>query len=123
MKSAKDPISGFLRSTKEVITHHDPYLAISRAIQPVLATLLSRLNINQNFVEDSAMPNIKTITVTFHINEETGKLVNATQHDGRPGDLKIPQGTITDCQAFVVSHNSPSCIYIQINGIWYLFCT
>ena len=25
------------------------------------------------------MPNIKTITVTFHINEDTGKVVNVTR--------------------------------------------
>jgi len=91
-------------------------------MQPV-ANILSRLNIKQNTVEDSAMPNIKTITVTFHINEDTGSVVNATRHDGSPGEYKAPQGAITDCQAFVVSQNSPSCIYIKIGGVWYLFCT
>lgn len=92
-------------------------------MQPVLANILSRLVIRQNNVEESAMPNLKTITVTFHINEDTGKLVNATRADGSPGDYKAPQGPVTDCQAFVVSQSSPSCIYIQINGVWYLFCT
>ena len=68
------------------------------------------------------MPNIKTITVTFHINEDTGKIVNVTRPDGKPGEYKAPQGTITDCQSIVVAHNSPTCIYYQIDGVWYMYC-
>jgi hypothetical protein len=67
------------------------------------------------------MPNIKTITVTYHINEDTGKLVNATRYDGSPGNNRAPQGGITDCQGFVVAQSSPSCIYHQIGGVWYCF--
>ena len=115
--------SGFQKSIKEVNKLRDIYLTIHRTIRPVFTTILSRLAINQNKVEDSAMPNIKTITVTYHIDEDTGKVVNATRYDGRPGDYKVPQGAVTDCQAFVVTHNSPSCIYIQIGGVWYAFCT
>jgi hypothetical protein len=123
MKAGEAALSRLLTKTKEVITHRDPYLPITRTIQSVFTTILSRLTIKQNNAEDSAMPNIKTITVTYHIDEDTGKVVNATRHDGRPGDYKVPQGAITDCQAFVVTHNSPSCIYIQIGGVWYAFCT
>ena len=68
------------------------------------------------------MPNIKTITVTFHINEDTGKIVNVTRPDGKPGEYKAPQGTITDCQSIVVARNSPTCIYYQIDGVWYMYC-
>jgi hypothetical protein len=67
------------------------------------------------------MSNIKTITVTFHINEDTGKIVNATRYDGSPGYNRTPQGAITDCQALVVSQNSPSSICYLINGVWYCF--
>jgi hypothetical protein len=123
MNAGNGKLSGLLKRTKGVIKHRDRYLAIRQAVQPVLANLLSRLNISQHNPEDSAMPNIKTITVTYHIDEDTGKVVNATRYDGRPGDYKVPQGAITDCQAFVVSRNSPSCIYIQIGGVWYAFCT
>ena len=123
MNTTDDNPIGLLKRMKEVIKLRDLYLTIHRTIQPVLAIILSRLAINQNKAEDSAMPNIKTITVTYHIDEDTGKVVNATRHDGRPGDYKAPLGAITDCQAFVVSQNSPSCIYIQIGGVWYAFCT
>jgi hypothetical protein len=123
MKDGEAALSGLLTKTKEVITHSNQYLSITRTIQSVFATILSRLSVNENHVEDSAMANIKTITVTYHIDEDTGKVVNATRHDGRPGDYKAPQGAVTDCQAFVVTHNSPSCIYIQISGVWYAFCT
>jgi hypothetical protein len=98
-----------------------PCPATNRTIQPVPATILFRLVINQNKVEDSAMTNIRTITVTYHINEDTGKLVNVTQHDGSPGKNCAPQGAITDCQGLVVSQNSPSSICHLINGVWYCF--
>jgi len=65
------------------------------------------------------MPNIKTITVNFHINEDTGNIVNATRHDGSPGNIGVPQGEITDCQAVVVSRNSPYCVWIKIGDVWY----
>jgi hypothetical protein len=81
--------------------------------------MVFRLVIRQNSVEDSAMPNIQTVTVTFHINEDTGSIVNATRYDGRPGEARVPQGTITDCQALVVSRNSPYCVNIKIDGVWY----
>jgi hypothetical protein len=84
--------------------------------------MVSRLNIRQDKVEEPAMPNIKTITVTYHINEDTGKIVNATRQDGSPGNNRTPQGAITDCQALVVSQSSPSCVYHLINGVWYAFC-
>lgn len=65
------------------------------------------------------MPNIKTVTVTFHINEDTGNIVNATRYDGSPGKSGVPQGEITDCQALVVSRNSPLCVWVKIGGQWY----
>jgi len=68
------------------------------------------------------MNNLKTITITFHINEQTGKIVNATQYDGSPGEFREPQGKITDSQSIVVSQNSPYCISYQINNVWYTFC-
>jgi len=122
LKAGDDMLSGLLKRTKEVITHRDRYLAIRRAIPPGVATILSRLTVNQCNAEDSTMPNIKTITVTFHINEDTGKIVNVTRPDGKPGEYKAPQGTITDCQSIVVAHNSPTCIYYQIDGVWYMYC-
>jgi hypothetical protein len=69
------------------------------------------------------MPNLKTITVTFHINEDTGKVVNMTRHDGSPADnATAPPGTITDCQSFVVSRVNPYCISYQIGNTWYTVC-
>jgi len=67
-------------------------------------------------------PNIKEITVKLHINEKTGKLVNVTRGDNAPGKTAPPQGEVTDCTAFVISKNSPSCVYYLINGVWYCFC-
>jgi hypothetical protein len=67
------------------------------------------------------MPSIKTVTVTYHVNEETGKLVNVTRHDGSPGESRVPQGTITDCHAIVLTQNSPTCVWHLINGVWYCF--
>ena len=122
MKSGKDTLSGLLKSTKEMIARSNQYLAITRTIQPVIANIRHRLAIRQNRTEDKTMPNLKTITVTFHINEDTGKIVNVTRPDGKPGEYKAPQGTITDCQSIVVAHNSPTCIYYQIDGVWYMYC-
>lgn len=65
------------------------------------------------------MPNILTVTVNLHINEETGTIVNATRHDGSPGKPGVPQGEVTDCQALVVSRNSPLCVWVKIDGRWY----
>ena len=123
MKRVNEFLSGLLKSAQEVIKHRNRYLTTSQSMQPAAVDTLFRPNIMQNKVEDSAMPNIKNITVTFHINEDTGSVVNATQADGRPGDSTTVPGGITDCHAFVVSHNSPSCIYIKIGGVWYKFCS
>lgn len=123
MKRVNEFLSGLLKSAREVIKHRNRYLTTSQSMQPAAVDTLFRPNIMQNKVEDSAMPNIKNITVTFHINEDTGSVVNATRADGRPGDSSTVPGGITDCHAFVVSHNSPSCIYIKIGGVWYRFCS
>lgn len=64
---------------------------------------------------------IKTVTVTIHIDEKTGKVVNATNGNGGPGIPKGPAAGITDCKAFVVAHNSPSCVYIKIGDTLYCF--
>jgi hypothetical protein len=122
MKRTEGTPHGLLKSMKEVVTQSDSYLAIRRFIQPVHANILSRLTIRQNHAEDKIMPNLKTITMTFHINEETGKIVNVTRPDGKPGEYRAPQGTITDSQSLVVARNSPTCIYYQIDGVWYMYC-
>jgi hypothetical protein len=123
MKRVDEVLSGLLKSAKEVIKHREHHQTTSQSMQPAAVDKLFRPKTRQNKVEDSAMPNIKNITVTFHINEDTGSVVNATQADGSPGDSTTVPGGITDCHAFVVSHNSPSCIYIKIGGVWYKFCS
>jgi hypothetical protein len=70
--------------------NRDRYLALSRVVRPALSNFVSRLNIKQDKVEDPAVLNIKTITVTFHVNEDTGNIVNATQYGGSPGKSGVP---------------------------------
>lgn len=69
---------------------------------------------------------VKTITVTYHINEETGKVIRVSKGkedpQGDAGEQAIPSGKITDTCAAVIAHNSPSCIYIPIGGTWVCFC-
>jgi Na+-translocating ferredoxin:NAD+ oxidoreductase RnfG subunit len=122
MKQVDQILDGLLKRAKEVIKQHNRYLSTNQTMQLVPEDKRFRLNIKQNKVEDSVMPNIKNITVTFHINEDTGSVVNATRPDGSPGASNMVPGGITDCHAFVVSHNSPSCIWIKIGGVWYQFC-
>jgi hypothetical protein len=116
MKSGFRMLSGFINNAKEVITPRGRRAAAARSAQPGPETFTSSALVNQTKEEDATMPNIKTITVTFHVNEDTGNIVNATQYDGSPGKSGVPQGEITDCQALVVSRNSPSCIWIKIGG-------
>jgi hypothetical protein len=65
-----------------------------------------------------AMPNIKTISVTYHINEDTGKLVNVTRYDGSPGQNRV-HGAITDCHGLVVPTTAHPAFTI-FEGVWRL---
>jgi hypothetical protein len=81
---------------------------------------------NSKEENDMSNPNNKEITVTFVINEQSGKLVNMNKgggsNGGGPGEGTEPEGKITDTVTFLVSHNSPACIYVLIAGNWYRFC-
>jgi len=68
------------------------------------------------------MPKNKTIKLHFHVDEETGKIDKVTRNDDSPGEIKAPEGTITDSLSIVVTKKNPTCINIQINGVWYTFC-
>jgi hypothetical protein len=68
---------------------------------------------------------IKKIHITFHIDEETGKVVKATKAqaaDKEEYGEKAAPDTITEEIVSVLGHDSSSCYYVKINGQWVCFC-
>jgi len=65
----------------------------------------------------------KKIKIEFHIDETTGKVEKVTDKNGNepPGEGQGPANP-TDKVSIEVAHNSPSCIWVFINGQWYQFC-
>jgi len=64
----------------------------------------------------------KKLTISFTLDDKTGKITSVTDKNGKKGKKKNPTGMVTDSCNVVVATNSPYCYYLLIDGIWYMFC-